>query len=376
MNTQNQHTRFLFEEATVQDRDEILRILEEASFKGNIALIYTRRPDAYRSFKQEGEEVHIIVARDTRCGKIAGFGACAIRTLFVNGIPARTGYLFGLRVARAYLKKFPILHRGYAYLRTLHQAKNITYYITTILEENLYVQKLLEKRRRFMPTYQPFGRYEIFALSTRRTGKSTSSLLASCSFRRATMADLPSLTAFLHEQGRQSQFFPVMTETVLCSGALPGLKVEDFWVIQHAGGEFLATGALWDQRSYKQYVLQGYGGYFKFLYPFAKLLPLFGFPALPAPGSTLAFCTLSFWAVKDQNPEIFSLFLEQARRAARSFPFLIVGVHESHPLRSTLQKRPHISYKSKMYLVFWQEQQESVKSLRQENAPYLECSML
>ena len=273
MNTQP--PRFQFEQATAQDSDEILTILEDAPFKGNISLLYTRRPDAYWSFTQEGEEVNIIVARDTKHDNIAGLGACALRTLFVNGIPARVGYLFGLRVARAYLKKFPILHRGYAYLRALHQTKKVACYITTILEENLSAQALLEKRRAFMPTYHPFGKYEIFALTTGRTRESRSSRLASYSFRRATISDLPALITFLHEQGQQFQFFPILTESTLRSGIFPGLRVENFWVMQNTEGEFLATGALWDQRSYKQYVLQGYGGYFKWLYPFAKLLPLF-----------------------------------------------------------------------------------------------------
>ena len=374
MNTQP--PRFQFEQATAQDSDEILTILEDAPFKGNISLLYTRRPDAYWSFTQEGEEVNIIVARDTKHDNIAGLGACALRTLFVNGIPARVGYLFGLRVARAYLKKFPILHRGYAYLRALHQTKKVACYITTILEENLSAQALLEKRRAFMPTYHPFGKYEIFALTTGRTRESRSSRLASYPFRRATISDLPALITFLHEQGQQFQFFPILTESTLRSGIFPGLRVENFWVMQNTEGEFLATGALWDQRSYKQYVLQGYGGYFKWLYPFAKLLPLFGFPALPAPGSTLAFCTLSFWAVKDRDPEIFPLFLEQITRTAAPFPFLLVGVHESHSLRSILQKRPHISYRSNVYLVFWEEQQEFVNNLRQDILPYIECGML
>ncbi len=374
MNTQSPH--FLFEQATAQDSDEILTILEDVPFTGKISLLYTRRPDAYASLKREGEDVVVLVARDTDNNKIAGFGACAIRTLFVNGIPARVGYLFGLRVAAAYLKKFPILHRGYAYLRTLPQTRDVACYITTILEDNLYAQAVLEKRRNFMPIYHPVGKYEIFALTTGRAKKSSGAARFSHSLRRATPADLPALITFLQEQGQYFQFFPVITEPALNSGFFPGLRVEDFWVMPNVEGEFLAVGALWDQRSYKQYVLQGYGGYFKLVSPFAKLLPLFGFPALPPPGTILAFCTLTFWAVKDRNPEIFSLFLDQLARAAASYPFLLVGVHEAHPLRLRLQKRPHIRYKSKMYLVFWEEQQRFVNNLTQEGMLYLECGLL
>ena len=366
--------RFVFEQATSQDSGEILAILEDASFKGNISLLYTRRPDAYRSLKQEGDDVDIIVARDSLNGKIAGFGACAVRQCFINGNEEKVGYLFGLRVARTYLKKFALLHRGYSYLKSLHEGKNISYYITTILEENRYAQTLLEKPRSFMPTYHPFGSYEVYALKASTRKKQ--SLPSSMCFRQATQGDLPSLIDFLHTQGKTYQFFPVIHAEDIRTGTFHHLTIEDFYLLHTNDGEILAAGVPWDQHHYKQYVVQGYNGLLQWLYPFSKLFPLFGFPSLPAPQSILQFFTLSFWAVKENQPEIFRHFLAQIAQLSRKNPFFLIGLHQSHPLRAMLQKCPHISYRSRVYLVSWPEHRSNPERLHKRLLPYLECGML
>jgi hypothetical protein len=368
------HTkRFLFEPAAPQDGAAILAILEDAPFHGNISLLYTRRPDAYRSFKQEAPEVDLIVARDRDTGQIAGFGACAIRELFVNGAPARVGYLFGLRMARGYRGKFPILHRGYAYLQALHREKHISGYITTILAENRPVQQLLEKKRSFMPTYQPFGTYKIFALRRRRR---TSGRGAAGGFRPATEDDLPRVVEFLQTRGRQYQFFPVLTAEMLQGGEFPGLGLDDVYLLCGRNDEILAAGALWDQRVYKQYVVQGYQGAFKWLAPVTHLLPLLGYPALPGPGSILAFRTLSFWAVRANRPDALQRFLDGVAGAAGDAAFFLVGVHDQHPLHPELSKRPHISYRSKVYLVSWDDQQPWTDALDLTMTPYIEGGLL
>lgn len=377
--------RFIFESAAPEDGKGLLEILEEASFKGKISLLYTRRPDAYRSLKKEGKQVDIVVCRDTERGKIVGFGACAVRKLFVNGKVATVGYLFGLRVRQEYSGKYPLLHRGYEFLHALHKEKAIPLYITTILEDNLSAQKVLEKRRSFMPTYLSYGSYEVYALKvshaqplksrTLRRGIGQTRCLR-YTFRQAQQQDIPSLVKFLTESGRSSQFFPVIEEKDLQEGIISGITIEDFHLLCDENREILAAGMFWVQTSYKQYLVQGYSGALKLLYPFSRLFPLFRFPALPAPGSILNFFTLSFWVVKNNDPEIFTCFLDAISVVAGEYPFFLVGVHETHPLRKVLQTRPHIRYKSKLYLVSWDEQKEHVDKLDKDMVPYLECGML
>ena len=49
--------------ASASDGKEILRILESSAAKGNIELIYTRRPDAYESYRKESGEARVFISR-------------------------------------------------------------------------------------------------------------------------------------------------------------------------------------------------------------------------------------------------------------------------------------------------------------------------
>jgi hypothetical protein len=366
-------SRFIFELSTPEDGKELLDILEEAAFKGSISLLYTRRPDAYCSLKHEGKHVDIVVCRDMEKGKIVGFGVCVLRKLFVNGKATTVGYLFGLRVRQEYSKKYPLLHRGFEFLHLLHQKQKVPLYLSTILEDNILAQKLFEKRRGIiMPTYRPFGSYEVYAMNVPRRSCSVNK-----HFRKACDDDVPSLIRFLCEQGKTFQFFPILTKQDLAEGGISGITIDEFYLLPNENNEILAAGALWDQWEYKQYLVQGYGGILKVLYPFSRFFPFFGFPALPKSGSLLKFFTLSFWAVKENDPQLFTLFLDNVCTVSRGdYPFFLIGVHERHPLRQVLQKRPHISYNSKLYGVYWDEQQKAVNSLDKTRLPYLECGML
>lgn len=365
--------RFTFELATPDDSPELLEIIEESGAAGNIALLYTRRPDAYASVKSEGENVDIIICRDHAYGAIVGFGSCAVRMVFVNGKPTEIGYLFGLRVRRAYQKQYPLLHRGYEFLRESQRDRRLALYINTILTENQNAHRLLAKPRRCMPTYTPYGGYEIFTFTTKAARKD---MPAGLQFRPATTADTSALSAFLTQEGQRFQFFPVLNAQDVTEHRFPGLDIQQFYLLLDAHAQIVAAGALWDQTSYKQYVAQGYRGLLNILYLVSRWFPLLGFPALPVPGQILRFLTLSFWVVKDDHPDYFRAFLDEILAAAATHPLLLVGVHERHPLHRQLRQRRHISYTSRLYLVHWAEQQETVKALDKTLIPYLECGML
>jgi hypothetical protein len=367
-------SRFTFETATPDDGQELLKILEDAPFKGNISLLYTRRPDAYRSFIHEAPRVDIVICRDQQQDKIVGFGACALRQLFVNGVPQTIGYLFGLRTRREYMRKFPLLHKAYAMIPMLHKDIDVPFYLTTILEENHYAQRLLEKRRASMPAYLPYGTYTVYTVFQRIRPKPPN--LHPWRFRQAWPNDVQRLVNFISKNGCTSQFYPALQEQDLRSGVLPGLSIETFYLLVDEQDDILAAGAVWDQASYKQYVLQGYDGIFRLIAPASRIFPFFGFPALPAPRSVLRFFTLSFWAVKHQDPDIFRRFLQAISHAVSDYPFFLIGLHEQHPLRHIVEQRLHIRYASRLYLVSWDKEPHILQSLEPDRTPYLECGML
>lgn len=366
--------RFVFEEAKPEDSAQILEVLEESEFKGNISLLYTRRPDAYNSFMYEGQEVSLEVCRDTQNGRIVGIGAVALRQVYVNGKPEYVGYLFALRVRKEFRNVYKLVNRGYDYLYSCPAVKKASYFITTILEENEYAIKLLEKKRSFMPLYEFYQRYEVFTMTTR--SKWTKSKNTKMTLRRAEASDVHLLIDFLNREGSKNQMFPVLDEMDIRNSIVPGLSAESFYILYDVNGEIAACALAWDQKDYKQYIVKGYGGILKALYPVSFLFNIFGYPSLPPVDSVLKFFTLSFWAVRDNSPEIFSILLGAIAKQKKEYPFFIAGICEGHPLKQVLDNIPHISYSSRIYLVDWGRLGGNIEKFDRNFLPYLECGML
>ncbi|MCA9403031.1 MAG: hypothetical protein KC897_04560 [Candidatus Omnitrophica bacterium] len=362
--------KYVIEPARPEDGQELLRILEQVPYPGRVSLTYTRRPDAYRSFYKEGEEVRLFVCRDRRAGRIAGLGATTIRDVYINGDPRRVAYLFGLKVAPDYRGRFPLLPDCYAYLYDYLQKKDVELTFTTILSGNDDARQLLEKKRSVMPAYEAFGRYETYALRNRPASNTASGRR----IRAAVKDDIPALVRFLNREAQKHNFFPVSRARDWTGILDNGLTIADVFVMEE-GAEIIAAGAVWDQSAYKQYVVNSYSGGLKLLAALPWVTRLCGLPPLPAPGETVRFYTLGRWAVRDNDARIFDTFLDQIMQSAAAYPLCLVGVHEGHPLRERLQRRRYVRYDSEVYLVNWESKSSPVNDLKPLTV-YLECGAL
>jgi len=365
-------SRFVFEPARPGDSDEILEIMEQGFYPGNISLLYTRRDNAYESLMKEGEDVFITLCRDTAENKIAAFGTGAVRTIYVNREPTPIGYLFGLKARPDYRGYYRFLHNGYAYFHRVVKDKNIPFFLMTILEGNTYAVKLLEKKRAIMPDHHYLGDYEVYSFKTGLKCKT----IPGFRFRPCEMEDIPAVVRFLEREGKTHQFFPVVKAQWLAGESRNDISYRDFRLLTDDRDRIVACGAMWDQGKYKQYIVKGYSGILKMTVPFSFVLPLFGYPDMLAkPGTVLNFFTLSFWAVKDNDAAIFNYFLQNMSRCGRH-PFFIVGIHERNSLKKVLTKLPHFRYKSRVYLVDWDKSGDRPRTLEKNLIPYLECGML
>ncbi|HEY5576357.1 MAG TPA: hypothetical protein VIK34_06535, partial [Clostridiaceae bacterium] len=108
--------KFEIGSAKPEDAQEMLKIYECGDFKGNISVLYTRRPDPFKSLISEGEKAVITVVRDKENGVIVGMGACIIRKACINGEIKNTGYLTGLKALPEYRKRVPVIFAAYKYL--------------------------------------------------------------------------------------------------------------------------------------------------------------------------------------------------------------------------------------------------------------------
>jgi hypothetical protein len=357
--------------ATAADSAEILSVLEENALPGDVSLIYTRRPDAYRSFLAEGQEAHLLVCRDTQEGRIAGLGAHAVHECFIDQRPEKVVYVFGLRFRREYLAKRVLLSLPGAYRSIIEQfrAQGVRYFLTVVLGDNLPAQRLLTKERARMPRHTFLCPYHTLTFLTRR---GSLSLPDSYAFRRATPQDRAALADFLTAEGARSDFFPAGIENLF--GRHPELSWESFYLLTDRQGNILACGAVWDQVSYKQYIVAGYGGKLRWLYRVSPLLRPFGYPPMPKPATILRFFILAFWCVKDNHAEYLKWFLDSLAHTVRDYPYFVVGVPEAHPLGPALNQWRFLGYDSHIYLVGNHITPDDAARLRK--SPYLECGWL
>jgi hypothetical protein len=357
--------------ATEADSAEILSLLEENVFPGNVSLIHTRRPDAFRSFMAEGEETHLLVCRDTQEDRIAAFGAHAVHECIIEHRPEKVVYLFGLRIRREYMAKRVILSFPGSYRSVIEKfrTRGVRYFLAVVLQDNLPAQRLLTKERSHMPRHTFLCPYHTLTFLTRRGAPS---LPNSCAFRRATPEDRVALQNFLTAEGGRCDFFPSGMGDLFSRH--PDLSWESFYLLTDRQGSILACGAAWDQASHKQYIVAGYGGKMRWLSLVSPLLRPFGYPPMPKPPAILRFFLLAFWCVKDNREEYLKGFLDSLARTVRDYPYFVMGVPEAHPLGPVLNEWRFLGYDSHIYLVGDHVTPDDVA--RMQKSPYLECGWL
>jgi hypothetical protein len=357
--------------AIAADSPEILSLLEENALPGDVSLIHTRRPDPYRSFMAEGLGTRLMVCRDTQEGRIAALGAGSVHECLLDHRPEKVAYLFGLRIRREYLAQRVLLSLPGAYrslVEHFHE-QGVRHFLTVILKDNLAAQRLMTRERSHMPRHTCLCPYHTLTFPTRRRAPS---LPDSCTFRRATPEDRSVIEDFLTAEGGCCEFFPARIADLF--GTHSELSWESFYLLADRRGSILACGAAWDQRSYKQYIIAGYGGKLRWLYRVSPLLHFFGYPLLPKPATILRFFILAFWCVKDNRAEYLRWFLDSLACVTRDYPYFVMGVPAAHPLGPALNEWKFLGYDSQIYLVGDHVPPEEMARLGK--SPYLECGWL
>ena len=323
--------------ASGSDSAQILNIYECGDFKGDVSVLYTRRPDPVQSLEDEGEKAVIPIVRDLSTGVIVGMGACIIRKAYINGEIRSTGYLTGLKGLPHYRKKVPAISETYRYLREKTMGEVDIYY-TTILKENTAVQKMLEKKRKGMPEYRRIGEYTVYGFRTGVKARSRGWKLET-----GSLAELESLDIW---RPGDFNFSPA-------DAALHGLSDGDVYILRDKDGNAAAACAVWNQQDCKQYIVTGYGG----IYRWMKKLPLklAGYPDLPREGVPANYASIALLAVKDNDPVLANILLRNVAEKASKYDFLMFGLFEDHPLKAAMENMKCIKYQSILYTVHWEE---------------------
>jgi len=366
--------RFDVRVAAAADDEDVRRLLREHALPGDVALTFEREPDSAIAAGIEGDVHQTMVARERAGGRIAGIASRAERDVFLNGRPARLGYLGQLRADLRGHRVGALLDEGFAFCRSLHEQGHVPAYLTAIVEQNHAARRLLCGLR--SPSAPRFVRAGgLVTLAIPRARRQRLRVPAGIEIRQGSVELLPDIVACLDRNGRRCQFTPRWTiDDLLSARRTPGLEPRDF-LVAIAGGRVTGCAAIWDQRGFKQVIVRGYS---QRLARWRRVVNLagswLGVPALPAVGRPLPFVYLSHVAIDDDRPDVTAALVSEARRRLPAgVSYMVTAFAEGSPM--LLAAGRHRTYRSVLYLACWPDGQRLVESL-DARLPHPEVAIL
>ena len=94
----------IVEEATIEDGQRILEIIESSPAKGRMQIIYTRRPNAYDSYQKESQDVDVFVMKEDN--HVFATVVNIVRDVYIDGTIKRLSYISGLKRDPAFKREY------------------------------------------------------------------------------------------------------------------------------------------------------------------------------------------------------------------------------------------------------------------------------
>jgi hypothetical protein len=325
------------------DDEELRALLRKAVLPGAVRVAFTREPDYFAGEGLAGSADITLVARQD--DRLVGMGRCSVNTLYRNGTPHRVAYLGELRVDPGATKSAALLRDGYAFL--VRHAGEADGYFTSIAGDNLRARRVLEHGPRLgLPRYSLLGDLVTLVIPVGRVGAASAS----------DECDPIVLTEWLDRQSRQYQLSMTWQRgrwgDLLRHGVSPSSAV-----VAMEGTEISAAAAIWDQRAFRQTVIDGYDDPVRMARPlYNGIQSLRGMAPLPSPGSVLpqGFLLGAFVSRPDAWIRLWPMLANRARTLGLSW--LSVSRQADDPELPVLRRLAGVrEYHTSLYAVDWND---------------------
>lgn len=324
--------------AEERDGRRILEILECSPAKGQIELLYTRRPNAYLSYKLESCDTSVFAVKEGE--RIIATAAEITRDVYIGGEEKKLCYVCGLKKDIYY---DGVVNWGKLFIRNLVR-DDIDCYFCSIIGDNISAQKLFEKKRKHTLNHYFLQNYTTYMLAPNFRFRVSD---RGYTFSQAETGDEADLLEFLNREGRKKEFFPVIRSL----NQFAHLDIRDFYILRDEQG-IAAVGALWNQSAYRQYIVRKYRGLMKCARLFNPLLKLLGYIQLPKENAALDFPMLSFFISRDDGEEHSKVFLNSIAPVIRKkYGMVVIGASECSHMNGILRKLRSISFGSRIYTI-------------------------
>lgn len=335
----------------------IRALLRRSVVPGSVRVAFTREPSDAAGAGVAGSTELTIVARN-RDG-VAGIGRCTIHALHRNGVPQRVGYLGALRLLPGLPASPRLLRDGYRALADEACAHGVQGFVTAIADDNVRARRVLEQGRRFgLPSYRPIASLVTLVAPVCRRSFLATRATADAHDRdgQKDFVDPDELMGFLRTHGAEAQLTLAWDRTRWSVLALHGLTPAHFVVVRRSGA-IAAAAAIWDQRAFRQTIVDGYDNTLALWRPAINVLQrVRGQPLLPAPGAPLVQGAVFAATVPDQRdwPALWARLHQRARSASLDWLALTRDAQapELAPLRRLSGTR---TYETTLYDVAWRD---------------------
>lgn len=336
-----------FNAAELKDNGGLKRLLKHSPMSGDIQLSYQREPDFFAASEIEGDVSQIVVAKAE--DQIVGCFSHSQYQAYIDGLPQSVAYLGQLRSLPAYRHKIRYIKQGFETCRAIDQHSNADFSFTSIVSDNHTAKRLLNAGLKTLPEYKPLADISTLAIPVKPVKPSEN-------VRPASEKDIPSIVAFLNSENSRYQLAPVWHEEDFNSKRTRGLSPNDF-LLFYENDQLVGCLAVWDQSSFKQYVIAGYAKKIERWRWLNNLTTKFmGGIHLPAIDEPLHYAFLSHLAVKDDSPEVMQLLMKAALAQARKkeISVLLLGMDTRRSLCTSIKGSfNYLEYKSTVYSVKW-----------------------
>jgi hypothetical protein len=318
----------LYRLATAADDAEMRAVLRETSMESKVTATLEREPSFFGPDEAPGRFVPIVARNEKPPHDLIGICACHFMPVYIEGKIVHSCYLGGLRLRRQYRGRAGVLRGGFDAIPVLlPNARTSPLLFTSVARDNRRARRILEAGLEGMPKYRFLGDMETFAVSVRR-GKNYKLL------ERAQISDIPELAAFHNATAAKNALAPVLNEEWLNRPTIANDAIVRNFLVYRENGRIVACLALWDQRPYKQIVIQ------KYMRPWTFLRPLYNLWArcarrqlLPAPGRRLEQVFLAFRALDASVADKEVFFIREALLTAEAMgaDSVLFGVSPDSP---------------------------------------------
>lgn len=360
--------QFWFGRAGRADEPEIRRLVGATAMPGALSIRFAREPDYFLGCDTMGRTCDVLIARHRDSGELAGMMCRTEDEVFVDGAPTRVGGISQLRIAEPF-RGLRLLELGWPVFRN----RGIRY-LTVVAHDNPRAVRALFGGSPGVPSVTRLGGMATLGLPVRRWGRHPRAP-SGIAVGPAEDDALDETVAFLNDEGRRLQFAPVRRREDFTEGRrLRGLDPGSIFVARGPAG-IVGTLGLWDQRAFKQDVVDSYGPSLARLRPALNVaLRAIGAAALPAPGGRIEGAFAALPVVAGDDPRVFACLLDavlvEARR--RGLEWVTLGLPDDDPLLPVARRRLHLTYRSDVYSVRWNRELPAVVPGR----PYLEAGAM